>query len=103
LSLYAVPIHESVMVAAGVGVPITIVGTIGYMIAGWPHQGLLPPLSIGFVSVIGFAVMAPVSSFTAGYGARLAHALKRRQLEIVFGIFLWLVAARFIASLIWPA
>jgi uncharacterized membrane protein YfcA len=103
LSLYAVPIHESVMVAAGVGVPITIVGTIGYMIAGWPHQGLLPPFSIGFVSLIGFAVMAPVSSFTAGYGARLAHALKRRQLEIVFGIFLWLVAARFIVSLIWRA
>jgi uncharacterized membrane protein YfcA len=101
LTLYAVPIHNAVAVSAGVGVPITIAGTIGYVIAGWPHRDLLPPLSVGFVSLIGFAVMAPVSSFTAGYGARLAHALERRQLEVAFGIFLLLVAARFVASLIW--
>ena len=101
LTLYAVPIHDAVLVAAGIGVPITIAGTIGYMIAGWPHLGLLPPLSVGFVSLIGFAVMAPVSSFTAAYGARLAHALQRRQLEIAFGMFLWLVAVRIIVSLIW--
>ena len=101
LTLYAVPIHEAVVVAAGIGVPITIAGTIGYAVAGWPHMGLLPPLSIGFVSLIGFAVMAPVSSLTASYGARLAHRLQRRQLEIAFGVFLWLVAVRIVASLIW--
>jgi uncharacterized membrane protein YfcA len=101
LTLYGVPIHTAVGIAAGVGVPITVAGTIGYVIAGWPHMGLLPPLSVGFVSLIGFVVMAPVASFTAGYGARLAHALKRRQLEIAFGIFLLLVAARFVVSLVW--
>ena len=73
---------------------------IGYMLAGWPHQALLPPLSIGFVSLIGVAVMAPVSSLTASYGARLAHATPKRRLEIAFGLFLLLVAARFIVSLI---
>jgi uncharacterized protein len=61
---------------------------------------LLPPLSIGFVSLIGFALMAPVSSVTASYGARLAHRLPKRQLEIAFGIFLLLVSVRFIASLV---
>ena len=68
--------------------------------AGLPQQNLMPPLSIGFVSLIGFAVMAPVSSFTATYGARLAHWLPKRKLEIGFGIFLLLVSVRFIASLI---
>ena len=29
------------------GVPITIAGTVGYLLAGLPHQALLPPLSIG--------------------------------------------------------
>lgn len=100
LTLYAVPIHDAVLVAAGIGVPITIAGTIGYIIAGWPHINLLPPLSVGFVSLIGFAIMAPVSSFTAGYGAKLAHKLERRQLEIVFGVFLWLVAVRIGVSLL---
>jgi uncharacterized membrane protein YfcA len=32
-------------------------------------------------------------------GARLSHALSRRQLEIGFGLFLLLVSARFVASL----
>ena len=81
--------------------PITIAGTIGYVLAGLPHQGALPPLSLGFVSLIGFALMAPVSSFTASYGARLAHWLPKRKLEIAFGLFLLAVALRFLASLVW--
>jgi uncharacterized membrane protein YfcA len=56
-------------------------------------------LTIGFVSLIGFALMAPVSSFMASYGARLAHWLPKRRLEIAFGIFLLLVSLRFLASL----
>jgi uncharacterized protein len=60
----------------------------------------LPPLSIGFVSLVGFVLMAPVSSFTTTYGVRLAHWLPRRKLEVAFGIFLILVALRFAASLI---
>jgi uncharacterized membrane protein YfcA len=59
----------------------------------------MPPLSIGFVSLIGFALMAPISSLTAPYGARLAHALSRRRLEIAFGCFLLLVCVRFIVTL----
>ena len=61
-------------------------------------MALLPPFSIGFVSLIGVALMAPVSSFTATYGARLAHRLSKRQLEIAFGIFLLLVSVRFIVE-----
>jgi uncharacterized membrane protein YfcA len=70
------------------------------MLAGLPQQGLMPPLSIGFVSLIGVAVMAPVSSFTAAYGARLAHAWPKRRLEIAFGLFLLAVAVRFVISLV---
>ena len=98
-TLYGKPLHNAVATSAGLGVPITIAGTIGLMLAGWPKMALLPPLSIGYVSLIGVAIMAPVSSFTATYGARLAHRLSKRQLEIGFGLFLLLVAARFAASL----
>jgi uncharacterized protein len=99
LTLYGKTIHQAVATSAGLGVPITIAGTIGYMLAGLPQQNLMPPLTIGFVSLIGFALMAPVSSFTATYGARLAHSLPKRRLEIAFGIFLLLVSVRFLASL----
>ncbi len=101
LTLYGKPIHGAVATSAGLGVPITIAGTIGYVLAGLPHQGALPPLSLGFVSLIGFALMAPVSSFMASYGARLAHWLPKRKLEIAFGLFLFAVALRFLATLVW--
>jgi uncharacterized membrane protein YfcA len=92
--------HQAVATSAALGVPISIVGTLGYVLAGLPHHALLPPFSIGFVSLLGVVVMAPVSTFVAPYGARLAHALPRRQLEIGFAIFLLIVCARFIASLV---
>jgi uncharacterized protein len=99
-TLYGKPLHNAVATSAGLGVPITIAGTIGYMLAGLRYEALLPPLSVGFVSLAGLVLMAPISSFTAGYGARLAHALPKRRLEIGFGLFLLVVSARFLASLV---
>ncbi len=51
------------------------------------------------MSLIGLVLMAPVSSYTATYGVRLAHWMPRRKLEIAFGILLLLVALRFLISL----
>src|ERR1700722_3819496 len=99
LTLHGKPIHNAVATAAGIGVPISIAGTIGYALAGLPHQGELPPLSIGFVSVIGVVAIAPVSSIVSPLGARIAHALPRRWLEIAFALFLLTVASRLVASL----
>ena len=100
LTLYGKPLHNAVATSAGLGVPITIVGALGYIAAGLPHEALLPPLSLGFVSLIGLVIIAPVSSLTAPYGARLAHRLSRRALEIAFAIFLLLVSLRFVVSLV---
>ena len=99
LTLYGKSIHQAVATSAGLGVPITIVGTLGYILAGLHDRALLPPFSLGFVSLIGVVIMAPVSSFAAPYGARLAHRLSRRTLEIAFSIFLLLISARFLVSL----
>ena len=100
LTMYGQPMQRAVATSAGIGVPITVVGAVGYAIAGWPHIHELPPLSFGFVSVIGFVLMAPVSSYMTGYGVRLAHWLPRRKLEIGFGLFLMIVSLRFLATLI---
>jgi len=100
LTLHGKPIHNAVATSAGIGVPISIAGTLGYIAAGLPHQALLPPLSIGFVSVISLAAIAPISSCVAPLGARLAHALPKRWLEIGFGTYLLLVGLRFVANLV---
>jgi uncharacterized membrane protein YfcA len=100
LTLFGKPTRQAVATSAGLGLPITVAGVIGYMLAGLPHQAEMPPLSIGFVSFVGIALMAPVSSLVAPVGARLAHVLPPRRLEIALGIFLLLVSARFLASLV---
>jgi uncharacterized membrane protein YfcA len=99
LTLYGKPIHNAVATSAGLGVSITVAGALGFMLAGLPHQAAMPPLTIGYVSLIGFALMAPLSSYTAGFGARFAHALPPRRLEVAFGVFMLLMSARFLASL----
>jgi uncharacterized membrane protein YfcA len=100
LTLYGKPIHNAVATAAGLGVPITVAGTIGYVLAGLPHLAQLPPLSFGFVSAIGVVLVAPLSSWVAPLGARLAYKLPKRTLEISFAVFLLVVAARFLVSLL---
>jgi uncharacterized protein len=100
LTLYGQTMQRAVATSAGIGVPITIAGTIGYVLAGWRHMSELPPLSIGFVSLIGFVLMAPVSSYTTTYGVRLAHWLPKRKLEIAFGIFVYLVGFRLLLTLL---
>ena len=99
LSLYGVTIHRAIATSAGIGLIISVPGTIGYMIAGWGKADL-PPGSIGFVSLIAFALIAPVSTYVAPFGARLAHSWPRRKLEISFGLFMVAVSARFLVSLI---
>jgi uncharacterized protein len=99
LTLHGKLIHNAVATSAGIGVPITIAGALGYVLAGLPHRIVLPPLSLGFVSVIGVVLIAPISSYVAPLGAHLAHALARRHLEVGFGLFLLVVSARFVLSL----
>ncbi len=94
------PILQSVATASGVGVLISIPGAIGFMAAGWSRTALLPPLSIGFVSLIGAALIMPTSVFVAPIGARLAHRLDKRTLEIVFALFLGVMGLRFVVSLV---
>ncbi len=99
LTLYGVSIHRAVSTSSGVGVLISLPGVIGYMIAGWPQQALMPPLSVGYVSFLAVLLFAPTSVLAAPYGAKLAHSWPRRRLEIAFGGFLLIVAVRFFASL----
>jgi uncharacterized protein len=68
LTLYGKPIHKAVATSAGIGVPIAIAGTIGYIAAGLPHRAVHPPMSLGFVSLIGVAVIAPISSWACTIG-----------------------------------
>lgn len=93
MTLFNFPIHRAVGTAALFGLLISAPATVAFVVAGWNVEDL-PPGSLGYVNLIGLAIIAPVSYFTAPWGARIAHALSKRQLGILFGLFLAVVAAR---------
>lgn len=98
MTAYGRPMHQAVATSSGTGVLISIPGVIGYVIAGWGVGGM-PPFTIGYVNLLAFALVIPITLIMAPFGVRAAHALTKRQLEVGFGLFLIAVAIRFFVSL----
>ncbi|RFC66084.1 sulfite exporter TauE/SafE family protein [Fulvimarina endophytica] len=99
MTLWGRPMIQAVATSAGVGALIAVPGVVTYVVGGW-NDPLLPPYSLGYVSLATVALIAPLSLIAVPLGAGLAHRLSRRRLEIGFGIFLMIVAARFAYSLV---
>jgi uncharacterized protein len=93
MTLCGIPVHRAVGTAALLGLWISVPATIGYLLAE-TGGAVLPPWTIGLVSLPGFVLVGVVSWFVAPLGAKLAHALDRRRLSVAFGAFLLVVAAR---------
>ena len=98
LTLYGRPIQQAVGTSAGFGPMIALPGMLGFVWAGWGHPSL-PPGSLGYVSLLGAAAMIPASVLAAPIGARVAHGISRRTLELAFGIFVGTVVLRFLYSI----
>lgn len=93
LTLFNQPIHRAIGTAALLGLVISLPGTIGFIISGW-NDVRVPPGSLGYVSLIGFALIAPTTVICAPIGARIAHSFSAKRLSMSFGIFLVVVAVR---------
>jgi uncharacterized membrane protein YfcA len=98
MTLHGRSIQRAIATSSGIGIMVAIPGALGYVIAGWGRSGL-PPLSFGFVSLIGFILLMPTSLLTARAGAALAHKLPKLVLERVFAGYLLFVSLRLVLSL----
>lgn len=99
LTLMNQPIHRAVGTAALFGLVISLPGTLGFIALGF-GDSRLPPGSLGFVNMVGFAFIAPATWLAAPWGAALAHRLSQRQLRIAFGAFLFVVSLRMLSRII---
>ena len=93
LTMFNQPIHRAVGTAALLGLVISLPATIGFIAAGW-NDVRVPPGSFGYVSLIGFALIAPATVLTAPIGAKIAHSFSEKKLSILFGAFLVIAASR---------
>ena len=85
-------IHKAIATAAGFGFIIAVPGTIGWMLIGLGKPGL-PVGSVGYVNLLGAAVITSMSILTAPLGVAAAHALPAEPLKRVFGLYLLFIAA----------
>ena len=84
--------HTAMATSSGLGLPVSLAATIGYMYGSWGNTNL-PSGSLGFVYLPAVACIVIVSIFTAPFGARMARKLNVAQLKRVFGIMLFFLAA----------
>lgn len=93
------PIRRAVGTAAAIGLIIAVPGTIGAVVNGWGVRGL-PPLSLGYVSLLGLVLIVPATMLTAPLGARLAHTIRTRALRLAFALFLGITSVRMFHGLL---
>ncbi|MGE4405753.1 sulfite exporter TauE/SafE family protein [Pseudomonas sp.] len=87
------PMHIAVGTGAALGVVISLPGVLAYLINGLGAANL-PPATLGYVNLLGLALIVPTTMLTAPWGAHIAHAVNARQLRRLFALFLALTAIR---------
>lgn len=93
LSLCGVPIRSAVATSSAFGLIISIPATIGFIWGGWGDP-LLPPFSLGYVNLVGFALIVPTSLIATPWGVHLAHTIPPIWLKRAFGAFLLITSLR---------
>lgn len=99
MTLFNVPVHRAVGTCSAIGLIIGVPGAIGYVISGWGNPDL-PPFSFGYVNLLACALLLPTILAVVPYGAKVAHSIGKEALQRVFGVFLLIVAARMLTSLL---
>lgn len=99
LTLYGKSLKAAAATSSGLGVLISIPAMLGFMMAGWPDMARLPDYSLGYVSLISAALIAPTSVLAAPMGVKLAHKVSKRTQEVAFAVFLSAIAIRFSISI----
>jgi len=88
-------IHRAIGTASGVGMFISIPATLGFILSGW-GVAQRAPLSLGYVNILGFILVALTSILFIPLGARTAHNTDQQKLKMIFGAFLILVSINMI-------
>lgn len=99
LSAFKTPMHTAVGTGAMLGMVISLPGALSFLINGFGVPNL-PPGSVGYINLLGVALIVPATMATAWWGASLAHAIDARRLRQVFAVFLTLTSLRMFYGLL---
>ena len=92
-------INKSIGSAASIGFLIAVFGCLGFVISGLIIKTNIP-LSLGFINIPAFLIFIPITIIMAKVGATSVHKIKREIITKLFGLFLILIASRFLYDFI---
>jgi uncharacterized membrane protein YfcA len=95
LKFFGYSINKAIGSAAAIGFLIALFGASGFLITGNYLKTELP-LSIGFLNIPAFLIFIPITTFMARIGARTVHRIDKNKISKFFGIFLLIVATKFL-------
>ena len=95
LKFFGYSINKAIGSAAAIGFLIALFGAIGFIISGNYLDARLP-LSIGFLNIPAFLIFIPITTFMARIGARTVHRIDKNKISKILGIFLLLIASKFL-------
>lgn len=92
-------VKKAIGISAAIGLPISVTGTLGYLINGW-NTNLGYDYTVGFIYLPAVFLISITSIFTAPYGAKLAQKLPVDVLKKVFALLLILLSVKMLFSII---
>lgn len=94
-----VDLKKAIGTSAAIGFPLSIAGTLGYIINGL-SQSASSDMMLGFVYLPGVVLISLASFFTAPLGAKVAHKLPVAKLKKVFALLLIALSIKMLTSII---
>lgn len=94
-----VDVRKAIGTSAAIGLPISIAGTLGYIVNGWANSSP-ENYTFGFIYLPAVLLISVVSFFTAPIGAKMAHRLPVGILKKIFAVLLVLLGLKMLFSVI---
>ena len=95
LKFFGYSINKAIGSAAAIGFLIALFGAVGFLVTGNYLKTNLP-MSIGFLNIPAFLIFIPITTFMARIGARTVHKIDKNKISKYFGVFLLIIATKFL-------
>jgi len=88
-----IDIKKAIGTSAAIGLPISLTGTLGYIINGWNNEIIISN-SVGFIYLPAVILISLTSFITAPYGVKASHFLPISILKKAFALLLIILSLK---------
>ena len=94
-----IELKKAIGTSAAIGLPISIAGTLGFLINGWSNTSMAD-FTVGFIYLPAVILISMMSFIFAPYGVKMAHQLPVPVLKKVFALLLIMLSIKMLSAMI---